>query len=114
MTTRNIWITGDPFGELTDETIAAATAAGAGEILHGIPPALADRIEAGTLGLVELELDNPPEPDPAPDGHEAALAAATAATAARSAVAGLSPTAATRKAVEALADSLEALASQTP
>lgn len=64
MTTRKVWITADPYGGLTDGEAAAASAAGAGEILHGIPPALADDIAPGTVGLVEFT--DLPIPNPVP------------------------------------------------
>lgn len=74
---RRIWITADPYGALSAGEVAAASAAEAGEILHGIPDSLADVIEAGTLGLVELEEpthdDAPVPPDPA-EAMRAALA----------------------------------------
>lgn len=82
MTTRKVWITADPYGGLTDGEAAAASAAGAGEILHGIPPVLADVIPAGTVGLVEMAEPDLPIPDlPAPDNAEmmAQLAALGAA-----------------------------------
>lgn len=64
MTTRKVWITADPYGGLTDGEAAAASAAGAGEILHGIPPVLADVIPAGTVGLVEMAEPDLPIPEP--------------------------------------------------
>lgn len=72
MTTRKVWITADPYGGLTDGEAAAASAAGAGEILHGIPPVLADLIPAGTVGLVEMAEPEPEAATPDPDRYVAA------------------------------------------
>ena len=72
MTTRKVWITADPYGGLTDGEAAAASAAGAGEILHGIPLALAEHIAPGTVGLVELDEPEPEAATPDPDRYVAA------------------------------------------
>lgn len=56
---RTVWITDEPM-PASIQTIEAALAAGAGEILHGIPPGLADLIPAGATGLVDLD-DEPSE-----------------------------------------------------
>ena len=91
MTTRKVWITADPYGGLTDGEAAAASAAGAGEILHGIPPVLADVIPAGTVGLVEMA-----EPDlPIPEQESPAeITLADVAAALRDPLANLTPSSA--------------------
>lgn len=48
-----VWITAEPW-PATPEVEAAAAAAGADTIWHGIPAGRADELPAGTLGLYEL------------------------------------------------------------
>lgn len=63
MPTRRLWITAEPW-PATDSTLIQAEAAGATEILHGIPAALANLVVPGTTGYVEVAV---PDPDPTPD-----------------------------------------------
>lgn len=105
MTTRKVWITADPYGGLTDGEAAAASAAGAGEILHGIPPVLADVIPAGTVGLVEMA-----EPDlPIPEAVPVEITLADVAAALRDPLADLTPSSASTTVRTAILDQRAAL-----
>jgi hypothetical protein len=63
---RRLWITDRPY-PADAATIAAAAAAGATEIVHGVPPTLA------ALGIDTLGLHQLPDPEPAPDPRAALL-----------------------------------------
>jgi hypothetical protein len=67
---RRVWITDRPY-PADAATIAAATAAGATEIVHGVPASLA-ALGVDTLGLHEI-----PEPEPQPQSLDPAGALAT-------------------------------------
>lgn len=61
---RRLWITDTEYPP-SDEVLAAAAAAGADEVLHGVPETLRDIVPEGTLGFFEFEPVVPPdEPEP--------------------------------------------------
>ena len=66
--TRTVWITHEEW-PTSAEVLAQAIAAGATEVLHGVPAALADRIPADAVGLVELEEPELEEPDDVVEIH---------------------------------------------
>ena len=68
MAVRKLWITAEPW-PASDAVQAQAAAAGATEILHGVPPTLAAEVAPGTLGYVEVVVPDP-TPDPEPDPPE--------------------------------------------
>jgi len=55
-----LWITTDPYPDVTPETAAAAEQAGAAIIVHGVPQRLAGIVADDAVGLVEV----PDEPEP--------------------------------------------------
>jgi len=81
----NVWITDEPFPASPEVEVEAA-AAGADQILHGIPPRWVDVIPPGTLGVFELPDPEPYTPEPSPvevvraemlTAYEAEMAAGT-------------------------------------
>lgn len=60
------WITAEPWDGLSIDEIDKATEAGCPQILHGIPPNLADVIPEGTVGPFEVPDPEPPTPEPPP------------------------------------------------
>jgi len=67
-----VWITDEPYPTSPD-VLAEATAAGADQVLHGIPQSLANIIPPGTLGVFEIP-DPPPGPVWPPLDNAGALA----------------------------------------
>lgn len=68
-----VWITAEPW-PATAEVEAAAAAAGAEAIWHGIPASRADEVPAGTVGPYELvDLVEPQYPPLDPTGALATL-----------------------------------------
>lgn len=68
------WITDEPW-PTSEQVLAEAAAAGAEQVLHGVPPALEGEIPTGTLGRVEVAVMSAPGPRPEPLEPVGALAA---------------------------------------
>lgn len=57
--------------EVTDDVIAAAQAAGAGEVYQGVPPTLADLAEGLELpAVIEIPEPTAPSPDETPEAEQ--------------------------------------------
>lgn len=70
----NVWITDEPY-PTSPEVLAEANAAGAEQVLHGVPASLASLIPEGTLGLFAVPDPVIEEPRQDPLDHAGALAA---------------------------------------